>query len=66
MKKTMKRLTCTALTALMLLSLSSCGGGTDSSSGDTQETKTLVLTCTALDPAEVTAFNSWGPAKVAC
>ena len=70
MKKTVKRITCTALSALLLLSLSSCGNGTNSSSatqgdGDTQETKTLVLTCTALDPAEVTDFNSWGPAMEA-
>ena len=70
----MKKVLCTLLSLAMLLSMASCGNSASSSGGsETQsgsqaasqeevEAKTLVLTCTALDPDEVTDFNSWGPA----
>lgn len=61
----MKKVLCTLLSLAMLLSLASCGDsaspGSDSSK-ENADAKTLVLTCTALDPNEVKDFNSWGPA----
>ena len=71
----MKKALCTLLSIAMLNTLVSCGQKATNTPGSTStpansststqepvEAKTLVLTCTALDPKEVTDFNSWGPA----
>ena len=66
----MKKLLCMILALTTALSLCACGPKADApeqgeADDNTVEPKTLVLTCTALDPAQVTEFNSWGPAVAA-
>lgn len=69
----MKRILCALMAAAMLISLTACGSGSSSAPSSSSQSssaqsskpvdsKTLVLTCTALDPEEVKDFNSWGPA----
>ena len=71
----MKKFLCIILALTMVFALCACGQKSEAPAASAPESevkneepveaKTLVLTCTALDPAQVTEFNSWGPAVAA-